>query len=392
MAHLYGTYPADREAALFYALALNVTAPPTDVTFAAALQAARILDAVAAAQPDHPAIAHYLIHSYDHPTLAPLGLAAARRYARLAPAGPHAQHVPSHIFTRLGDWQESIDANRGSLAAAGAAAGPAPTGVAPAETLHPLDYLAYAYLQTARDEQARDLLDAVAAVQRAPEGLSEAYALAAIPARYALERGRWRDAAALALYPSGVAWDRFPQAEAVTVFARGLGAARSGDVASARRDADRLAELREALVAARQPDWGEQVDVQRQVVLGWIAWAEGREHVAVALLRGAADREDATDPHAGAPGPLAPAREQLGELLLELDAPAEALAAFEAAQATEPNRFRGRAGAAWAAQLAGDVATARAHYTALVALGAHADTERAELRYARTFLARQGPA
>jgi hypothetical protein len=231
------------------------------------------------------------------------------------------------------------------------------------------------------------VLDAVAAFERAPERLSEAYALAAVPARYALERGRWGDAAALTLRPSGFAWDRFPQAEAVTVFARGLGAARSGDVAGARRDAGRLAELREALAAARQLTWAEQVEVQQQLVLAWIAWAEGRDQVAVVLLRDAADREDATDTHPVGPGPLAPARELLGELLLELDAPAEALAAFEAAHATEPNRFRGRYGAAWAAQLAGDLAKARAHYAALVARGAQADTERAELRYARAFVA-----
>jgi hypothetical protein len=389
MAQLYRTYPDDQEAAVFYALALNATALPTDKTFANTLEAARILDTVAAAQPDHPAVAHYLIHSYDYPPIAAHGLVAARRYAGLAPAVPHAQHMPSHIFTRLGYWQESIDANRGSLAAAWAAAGPPRPGVAPADALHPMDYLTYAYLQTARDEQAREVRDQVATIERAPERLSEAHTFAAVPARYALERGRWGEAAALTVRPSGFAWERFPQAEAVTAFARGLGAARSGDAAGARRDADRLAELRDALGTAQQPYWVEQVDIQRQLVLAWVARAEGRDQAAVELLRGAADREDATDKSPVTPGPLAPARELLGELLLELNAPAEALAAFEATHATEPNRFRGLYGAARAAEAAGEMPQARAHYTALVALGEHADTERAELRQARAFLAQR---
>lgn len=379
--------PDDREAAIFYALALNITALPTDKTFANTLKAAGILEGVFNEQPDHPAVAHYLIHSYDYPPIAQQGLGAARRYATIAPAVPHAQHMPSHIFTRLGYWQESVDTNRESLVAARAGAGQVQPGVAPVDALHPMDYLMYAYLQMARDEQANGILNEVRSLGRAPERATEAYALAAIPARAVLERGRWGDAAFLTLHPSDYAWDRFPQAEAALRFARGLGAARNGDPASARQEADRLAELRDALAVSRQPYWVEQVDIQRLVVLAWAARAEGQDQEALALLRAAVEREAATDKHPVTPGPLAPASELLGELLLEFNAPAEALAAFEATHVTEPNRFRSLYGAARAAELAGDSDKARTHYGALVELGAHADTERAELQQARAFVA-----
>jgi tetratricopeptide (TPR) repeat protein len=252
-----------------------------------------------------------------------------------------------------------------------------------------MDYLMYAYLQMAQDEKANGVLNEVMALQRAPERLTEAYALAAIPARSVLEQGRWSDAASLTLYPAGYPWERFPQAEAVLVFARGLGAARSGDVASARKDADRLAELRDALAASRQPYWVEQVDIQRQLVLAWVARAEGQDQQALATLREAVQREEATDKHPVTPGPLAPARELLGELLLELNAPAEALAAFEAAHATEPNRFRGLYGAGRSAELSGDREKAMTHYATLVALGEQADTVRPELQQARAFVAQR---
>jgi tetratricopeptide (TPR) repeat protein len=294
--------------------------------------------------------------------------------------------MPSHIFTRLGYWQESVDTNRQSLAAALAGAGQLEPGVAAVDALHPMDYLMYGYLQMARDEQANGVLNEVLGFQKAPQRLTEAYAFAAIPARAALERGRWGDAASLTLRPSDFPWDRFPQAEAALTFARGLGAARSGDPAGARRDADRLAELRDALAAARQSYWVEQVDIQRQLVLAWAARAEGNDQEALALMRDAVVREAATEKHPVTPGPLAPASELLGELLLELGAPAEALAAFEATHVTEPNRFRSLYGSARAAELAGEIEKARAHYAALVELGAQADTERDELRQARAFV------
>jgi tetratricopeptide (TPR) repeat protein len=387
MEQLYLTYPDDQEAAIFYALALNITALPTDKSFSNTLKAAKILEGVSVAQPDHPAIAHYLIHSYDYPPIAQQGLTPARRYASIAPAVPHAQHMPSHIFTRLGYWDESVATNKEARAAALAGAGQLQPGVAPVDALHPMDYLMYAYLQMAQDEKAMGVLNEVMVLQKAPERGAEAYALAAIPARAILEQGRWSDAAALSLHPSNYAWDRFPHAEAVLVFARGFGAARADNPASARRDADRLSELSAALAATKQPYWVEQVDIQRQLVLALVARAEGRDQDALTMLREAVTREAATDKHPVTPGPLVPASELLGEILLELGSPAEALAAFEATHAVEPNRFRGLYGAARAAELAGDREKAMTYYAALVTLGAQADTERLELRQARAFVA-----
>jgi hypothetical protein len=377
MERLYQTYPEDREAAVFYALALNATALPTDKTYANTLQAAAILEEVFAEQPDHPGVAHYLIHSYDYPPLAQHGLNFAQRYGGLAPAVSHAQHMPSHIFTRMGYWQESIQSN---LAAAEAAGNDF-------DLLHAKDYLMYAYLQLGQDQQASGVLGEVTALSRAvDENVATAYALAAIPARYALERGRWADAARLSLHPSDYTWSRFPEFEAITRFARAMGAARSGGVASARQDAERLAALHDAVSARGDAYWSEQVDIQREVALAWIARAEGRNQEALALLRAAAEREDATDKHPVTPGPLAPARELLGELLLELNAPGEALAAFEASLRVEPNRFRGLYGAARAAELAGDGERARTYYGQLVTLSAQADTARPELQQARAYL------
>jgi hypothetical protein len=380
MERIYLTYPEDREAAVFYALALNATALPTDKTFANTLRAAAILQEVFAEQPDHPGVAHYLIHSYDYPPLAQHGLDFAQRYGGLAPAVSHAQHMPSHIFTRLGYWQESI---RSNLAAAQAAANDF-------DLLHAKDYLVYAYLQLGQDQRASGVLAEIMGFPRAAdENVATAYAFAAMPARYALERGRWTDAAALSLHPSGFTWSRFPEFEAITVFARAMGAARNGDAAQARQDAERLEALRDAVSARGDAYWAEQVAIQREVALAWVARAEGRNQEALALLRAAAEREDATDKHPVTPGPIAPARELLGELLLELNAPGEALAAFEASQRVEPNRFRGLFGAARAADLAGDRERARTYYAQLLALAEHADTARPELQQARAYLAQR---
>lgn len=377
MERVYRAYPEDREAALFYALALDTTALPTDKTYANQLQAAAILEEVFAEQPQHPGVAHYLIHTYDYPPIAGQGLPFANRYAGIAPAVPHALHMPSHIFTRVGYWHDSIASNRASADAA--------TNLF--DRLHAMDYLTYGYLQLVQDVAARGVLDEIAALPNlAGATFVPAYALAAMPARYALERGRWSDAASLSPSPSEVAWERMPQAAAITVFARALGAARGGDAAGARENAERLAALHDALVAANEGYWAEQVDIQHEVVLAWLARAEGRSAAALALLRAAADREDATDKHPVTPGPIMPAREQLGELLLELGQPAQALEAFERSHRAEPNRFRGLYGAARAGELLGDGEKARTYYTALLELAAQADTERTELQQARAFV------
>ncbi len=377
MAALAQRYPADREAAVFHALALNAIALPSDKTYAKQLEAAAILERVFAEQPDHPGVAHYLIHSYDYPSIAERGLPAARRYAGIAPSAPHALHMPSHIFTRRGFWEDSIASNRASAAAA----------ANDFDRLHAMDYLVYAHLQRGEDADAVKVLEAMVALGMPNvEHFVTAYALAAIPARYALERGRWEDAARLTLpLASSFPWARFPQSEAILVFARGLGAARAGDAAAARRDLERLAGLRDALQTAKQAYWAEQVDIQHRIVAAWTARAEGRLDEGVTALRAAAEMEDATTKHPVTPGPIVPARELLGEMLLEAGRAGEALRELETSMRNEPNRFRGLAGAARAAGLAGDGARARDYYARLTALAGDG-TERDDVREARRVL------
>jgi hypothetical protein len=391
MAQLVQDYPEDTEAQIFNALALNATALPTDKSYANQLQAAEILESIFAEQPNHPGIAHYLIHSNDYPVLAEHGLEAALAYAKIAPAAPHAQHMPSHIFTRLGYWQESIETNIASAEAAQAelSASQPPT-MGSSDLLHPMDYQMYAYLQMAQDGAAQALLDKVSTIEQLlVENFGGAYALAAMPARYALERGQWAEAAELGLHPATLAWEKFPQAEAINAFARGLGAARRGDVAAAEQEIERLAALSEAMAAINQPYFVGQAEIQSQEIAAWVALAEGKSEEALALMRDAVELEEATEKHPVMPGPLVPAHELLGELLLALGQPAEALAEFAASHAVEPNRFRGLYGAARAAELAGEAEKAHAYYEELVALGANADSERAELVAAGEYLAQQ---
>jgi hypothetical protein len=388
MAQLARTYPDDREATIFYALALNATALPTDKTYAKQLQAATLLEQVFREQPQHPGVAHYLIHSYDYPPIAPRGLDAARRYASIAPAAPHALHMPSHIFTRLGLWQESIETNRASAEAAKDELSTThEQGAGSYNALHAMDYMMYGYLQLGQERAAKRVLDEILAIQKLDvENFAAAYAFAAMPARYAIERHLWAEAAALTLHPQELDWPRFPQAEAVLVFARGLGAARSGDAATAQQAFGRLQTLHEALLAAKQPYWAEQTEIQRRVVAAWMAHAAGKTAEALENMRAAAAQEDATEKHPVTPGPLAPARELLGELLLDLNQPELALQEFEASHRREPNRFRGLYGAARAAELTGMRDKARIFYTQLVALGNHADSDWPELAQAKTFL------
>ncbi len=370
MEQLAQDYPEDTEARIFYALALDATALPTDKSYSNQLKAAEILNAVFAEQPNHPGVAHYLIHSHDYPALAQDGLDAALRYAEIAPAAPHALHMPSHIFTRMGYWQESIAMNRASAESAREELSAThQQGAGSYNALHAMDYLMYAHLQLVQDAAAKSLLDEIYAIEQLDvENFVAAYAFAAMPARYALERGDWEGAAALRLHPQNLAWERFPQAEAILVFARGLGAARIGDVAAARADLDRLHVLREATVAAKQDYWAGQADIQSKEIAAWIALAEGKHDEALALMRAAATLEDATEKHPVTPGPFLPAHELLGEMLMTLEQPAAALAEFEISQQLEPNRFRGVYGAARAAHAAGDMEKASAYYAEVVAL------------------------
>ena len=389
MAQLAQDHADDPEAQIFYALALNITALPTDKSYANQLKAAEILEAIFVAQPNHPGVTHYLIHSYDYPTLAAQGLDAALRYAEIAPASPHALHMPSHTFTRLGYWQESIDSNAASAQAAKdglSALHPPNTGFV--DALHAMDYMMYGYLQLSHDGAAKALLDEIAGLEGVDtQNLGSAYALAAIPARYVLERGQWDEAAMLALHPQEFAWERFPQAEAVMVFARGLGAAHTGDVTAARQELERLVLLREAMLATNQGYWAEQAEIQSLEVAAWIALAEGDEQEALALMHEAAALEATTEKHPVTPGPIVPAYELLGEMLLEFNQPQEALAAFEKSHQIEPNRFRGFYGAARAAELIGDREKARSYYEQVVSLAETASGGRAEVAAAIAFLA-----
>jgi hypothetical protein len=372
--------PKDTEARIFYALAVNQTALTTDKTYAAQLQAAQILEPLWKQYPDHPGLPHYIIHAYDHPPLAPKALDAARKYAAIAPSAPHALHMPSHTFTRVGYWKDSVDTNIKSEQTA------LQQGVI-GEALHAMDYQAYAYLQMAQDQKAKAVLDRLGATVAkldlnamggAAAPVAGLYARNAIAARYALERGNWADAAALQPQTSS-----FPQVDAITHYARAIGAARAGNPSAARADVDKLAALRDAL--AKDPYWTEQVEIQRQNATAWIAFAEGRKDEAISLMRKAADAEDATDKSAISPGPIAPARELLGEMLLEAGNAKEALTAFEATMQKEPGRFRGAYGAARAAEAMGNKAAARKYYQRLIEIAKDSDNQRAELKRARSF-------
>lgn len=391
MEQLHGRYPQDKEAAVFYALSLIATGMmEQDGRFVRENRAAAILNDVLVGSPDHPGVAHYLIHSFDFPPLAHLALPAARRYAGIAPASAHAQHMPSHIFTRLGLWQDAI---RSNLAAHSAARSYALAQGMPGawdEQLHAMDYLAYAYLQSAQDDDARRVLQELNSLQRVdPPNFKVAFAATAIPARFALERRQWREAASLAL-PSNIAipWPRFRWAEAQIHFARAIGAARIGNLAQARSELTILGEIRQALATSPgEYAWDTQVEIERQIAAGWLAGAEGRREEALRILRAAAELDDSTEKHPVTPGSIMPAREQLGELLLEFRRPAEALVEFEAALHRAPNRLVALYGAARAAHLSGDRRKARLHYAQMLDGPRGGNRERPELQEARAYLA-----
>ncbi len=389
MEGLAAKYPTDDEAQILYALVLNVTALPTDKTFANQLKAAAILEPLFEKYPNHPGVAHYLIHTYDYAELAKKGLPAARAYAKIAPAVPHALHMPSHIFSRVGLWPEMVESNRASYLAAKSELKETTLGIGTYDALHAMDYMVFAHLQQAQDKAAKALVDEIAAIRKVNvENVVAAYAFAAIPARFALERGDWKQAAALKLSPADLAWSKFPQAEAILIFARGLGAARTGDVAAARQDVERLQALKEAMTAAKMDYWAGQADFQIKTVSAWIALAEKRHEEAVQLMRAAAEAEDASDKHPVTPGNVAPSRELLGEMLMTLNSPAQAFAEFERSLKRDPNRFRGIYGAARAAEASGNREAARDYYAKLQILAVNRDTERPELAQAKAFLER----
>ena len=389
MARLWARDPDDAEAAIFYALALNEAADPADKTYAKQLMAADILEKLESKYPNHPGIAHYIIHSYDYPELAMRGVLAAARCARLAPSAPHALHMPSHIYSTLGMWQEVISSDRAAdeetiaytaridpQAAADPAKNPG--------RYHFLDFLTNGYLQLGQDQQAKRIVDARNSVAEYPAGFrySGHTAFAVIPVRYAFERADWVEAAALAIPKTP-----FAQAEAIAWFGRAIGAARSGDLTKAKEAIDQLRVLKDRLAKANDAYWTGQVAIQEQAAGAWLALAEDRKGDAIAAMRQAADLEDRSGKHVAMENRLSPIRELLGELLLEANEPAQALKEFETSLRNNPNRYRSFAGAAKAAERAGDRAQAKSYYEKLVALAAQADGGRPDLVAAKQYLA-----
>jgi len=389
MARLSARYPNDAEAAIFYALALNEAADPADKSYAKQLKAADILEKLEPKHPNHPGIPHYIIHSYDYPELAMRGVIAAARCAQLALSAPHALHMPSHVFSTLGMWQEVIGSDRAAddetIAYTArvnpqAAADPAKN----AGRYHFLDFLTNAYLQLGQDQQAKTIVDARNSVAEYPAGFrySGHTAFAAIPVRYAFERAAWVEAAALPIPKTP-----FAQAEAIAWFGRAIGAARSGDMTRAREAIDQLRVLKDRLAKANDDYWTGQVAIQEQAAEGWLALGEGRKRDAIAAMRQAADLEDRSGKHVAMENRLSPIRELLGELLLEANEPAQALKEFETSLRNNPNRYRSFAGAAKSAERTGDRTQARSYYEKLIALAALADDGRPSLIAAKQYLA-----
>ena len=381
MEQLYLRYLEDSEAGVFYALALNeaVTVLPADPKFTRQLKAGAILEKVLATNPEHPGALHYLIHSYDFPALADRGLAAARAYGDVAPSAPHALHMPSHVYSMLGMWQDSIKSNQAALSAS--------KGYA-----HALDFMVYAYLQLARDADAKRGVERNAELQKTqgaaaanPTGavLAGYTALAAIPARYAIERGAWDEAAQLEPLHST------PVADAITYFTRAMGAARNGDLQAARQNIEQLQQIENRLRQTKEDYWAQQAEIQRNAATAWVMFGEGKKDAALKLMRAAADLEDGSEKHVAMENRLWPMRELLGDLLLAANEPGLALKEYEASLQSARNRYRGFYGAAKAAHRSGNPEKARTYYTKLLALCSNADTQRPELSEAQTYLAQK---
>ena len=381
--------PSDDEAAIFHALQLVAIGylDPTDKTYTWQKKGSAILNQLLLRHQNHPGVAHYIIHSVDYPSLAELGLKAARAYALIAPDSPHALHMPSHIFTRLGLWDDSIASNTASAKSAIAQSQRLHGGGGSFDQLHAIDYLLYAYLQQAKDASARKVLTEMEGLTSLDENqFAAAYAFAASPARWALERHDWKAAAALEIKPAWFPWNQFRNVEALVHYARAIGAARVGDVAAARRSANEIAAIRGAMPATRDYDWSGSIGAQWEAATALIALAEGRKDEGLRLLRIAADQEDAVDKHPVTPGTLLPVRELLADLLLENGAAPQALNEYEAVLKIAPRRFNATAGAAKAADKSGDKLKARAYAMQIREIANNAEASRPELEWARVYL------
>jgi hypothetical protein len=387
MERLHARYPDDTEAAIFYALALNEAVDLTDKTYSRQLKAGAMLEQLQAKLPNHPGLPHYIIHSYDYRPLAERGLPAAVRYSELAPAAPHALHMPSHIFSMLGMWPDVVRADAAAdreVVTEVTQSDPKIKPGAIAGRYHSLDFLANAYLQMAQDKKAKEIVDLRNGVRQLDPDARYAYhtAFAAIPVRYVLERGDWAAAAKL-----DVPETPYPQAEALAWFGRVMGAARIGDLEGAKLDLAQLVRLKGRLLAAKESYWADQVEIQSRAALAWINLLSEHKAEAIQMMQIAADLEDASEKHIALENRISPMRELLGELLLLAKEPAKALREFEASLDAVPNRYRSLAGAAKAAEASGDKRKARAYYQKLLALCSAADTERPELIAARRYLA-----
>lgn len=379
---LMNANPGDVDAAAFYALSHLATAPKKDKTFNNQKEAGSILEGRLQSAPEHPGLFHYTIHAYDNPMLASRAVPVARGYDKLAPEVPHALHMPSHIFVRLGIWPDTIDWNIRSASAAEKQS----TDEMSLHYIHAVDYLMYAYLQQSQDEKANNLLNKVNSISNYQDSFISAYGIAGAQARYLLERMKWEEAASLPeRIHSAFPWDKYPQYEAITYYSRGLGAARSGDTKSARKAKARLDELYHSTIQNGEEYWGVIVDAQRKTVAAWIAYSEGDKDNALKMMREAADLEDSVDKHPVTPGSVMPAREMLGDMLIMSNKPEEALEAYKASLKISPKRFYSLYGAGYAAELSGNNEKAKTYYTELIELTSNADSERSRVGHAKEY-------
>lgn len=387
MEKLYAQFPQDKEAAIFYALALRSTADPTDKTYSQQLRSGEILNKIYPGEPNHPGIVHYLIHNYDYPELAEKALVEARKYASIAPSSAHAQHMPSHIFTRLGLWQENIKSNQD--AAASAVCYAQSTGIKGHwdEELHALDYQVYGFLQQGDNDSAKKLLDYLTTIEFvSPMNFKVAYGFAAMPSRYVLENKLWKEAAVLKTHDANVDWENYPWQRAIVHFARLMGSVHTGRTDSAKQELKILNALRDKLVARKDPYYVDQVSIQIKTGEAWIAYKEGKNEEALKRMKEAADMEDNTEKHSVTPGEVLPARELLADMLMQMDQPAKALAVYEEDLKRHANRFNGLYGAGLAAERSNNNEKAKFYYQQLQAVAKPTNVTRPELNAAKSFL------
>lgn len=386
METVYKNYPEDKEASIFYALALNGAVDPADKSFARQKKAGTILSNLYPGQPNHPGIIHYIIHNYDYPGLAELALPSARKYASVAPSSAHALHMPSHIFTRLGLWDECINSNLVSVASAQCYAEAAGIKGHWDEELHGLDYIMYAYLQKGENDSAKKVWDYLKTIKEiSPLNFKVAYAFAAIPSRYVLENKMWQEAANLEITPV-VPWKKFPWQEAIFHFTRLIGSVNTNNLNAANDELKTLNRIHDTLTAQKDTYKANQVAIQIKTSEAWIRMKEGKNSEALTLMQLAADMEDKTEKHPVTPGEVIPARESLGDMLLQLNMPMKALEAYEVNLKKHPNRFNGIYGAGLAAQKIGNTQKSKFYFQQLLHVAGNTTSNRSELAKAKQFL------